>query len=260
MDNVKSEVPSTPLQDAVHLKPVGARALSAAFARQQVVPVVIDGLRKRAASTKGQTSQSRKHAYLLLDANISSGSGGGPHESFMHVIQAVMDASRRHGTGWVLKRLEEKGSVVHRDGSQDSPGQGQDWRAKEAENWKRVQAGFFQAHRSVTAPELADLTNSRAANRSARAHDWAKAGKVFSVNDGTTERFPVFQLRDGAPNPVIGRVLAALGGKLTPWQVAMWLTTPNAEFADWQTPLDRIDAEPDAVVAAARREAEAAVF
>ena len=39
----------------------------------------------------------------------------------------------------------------------------------------------------MTAAEFADLTDSRAADRSAQAHDWVKAGKVFSVSDGAAE-------------------------------------------------------------------------
>lgn len=272
MVDAKVEATPHPVRGAVQLKPVVARAFSAAIAKQEIVPVVIDATPKRAPSAiarraltveaKGGLAPKHKHVrrtkqlYLLFNV----GDGGDPNGPLVRVVRTAMAAARRHGAAWVLEHLAKADNAVQRDSAQGVTEEEGDWRAREAEGWKRLQAEFFRLHRSVTAPELANLTNSRAANRSARAHDWVKAGKVFSVNDGTVERFPVFQLREGAPSPVIGKVLGVLRGQLTPWQIAVWLTTPNAEFAEWQAPLDRLDAEPDAVVAAARREVEGAVF
>jgi hypothetical protein len=226
------------------------------MAKQEIVPVVIDFLPKRTPSGKGKSAKQARSIYLLFNA----GGEADPKGPLVRVVRTAMVAARKHGADWVLERLAEADGAAQQDSKRGPIEPGEDWRAREAENWKRLQAEFFQRYRSITALELADLTNSRAVNRSARAHDWAKAGKIFSVNDGTNERFPVFQLRDGAPDPVIGRVLGVLRGHLTPWQIAMWLTTPNAEFEGWRTPLDLLDAKPDAVVAAAQREVEDAVF
>jgi hypothetical protein len=252
----KVEITPHPVRGAVQLRPVVARAFSAAVAKQEIVRVVIDAPPKRTPSGKSKCAKQARPIYLLLNA----GGEADPNDPLVRVVLTAMAAARKHGAGWVLGRLAEVDGAVQQDSKRGPIEPGEDWRAREAENWKRLQAEFFQRYRSVSAPELADLTNSQATNRWARAHDWAKAGKIFSVNDGTNERFPVFQLHDGAPNPVIGRVLGVLRGHLTPWQIAMWLTTPNPEFEGWRTPLDLLDAKPDAVVAAAQREVEDTVF
>ena len=263
---VEAKTGATPpsAHGTIHLTPVVARTFRAAVSRQDIVPVIIDSTPTRAKTGMGasdlwgkkRSKQKTNQVYLLLQATTDTN----PNSPLVRVVRIAIAATRSRGAAWVLQQLAEANVAIGHGTAPDAAAPETDWRAREAENWKRLQAEFFQEHTSVTAPELADLTNSQAANRSARAHDWAKAGKVFSVSDGTVERYPVFQLRDGSPHPVIAQVLKALGGKLTPWQTAMWLTTPNAEFADWRTPLDRLDAEPEAVVAAALREVEEVVF
>ncbi len=115
-------------------------------------------------------------------------------------------------------------------------------------------SGFLAEHKSVTAPELAHFTGSKAKNQSARAHDWVKAGRIFSVNDGASDRYPLFQLREGQPIPVLADILKVLTPKLSNWQVAFWLTSPNAWTGSWRSPVEILASEPENVLEAARHE------
>ena len=69
-------------------------------------------------------------------------------------------------------------------------------------NWARLRDAFLAEFDTATPRELANLTGSRARNAAARAYDWAKAGRIFGVNDGRETRYPLFQLKDGKPVPV----------------------------------------------------------
>jgi len=112
----------------------------------------------------------------------------------------------------------------------------------------------------VTAPELARLTGSLAGNPSARAYAWRKAGRIFSVNDGTAERFPLFQIEHRQPRPVIADVLRKLGEKMSRWELALWFTTPHPDLANWQRPVDLLDKNPKAVAQAATSSAAEVVY
>jgi hypothetical protein len=104
------------------------------------------------------------------------------------------------------------------------------------------------------APELAHLTGSRSVNPSARAHSWAKASRIFSVNDGTGERYRLFQLREGQPSPALVEILPVLRRKLSNWQIALWFTSPNAWVGGWRRPIDVPTESPDIAIDAARHE------
>lgn len=123
-----------------------------------------------------------------------------------------------------------------------------------AETWLKRRTDFLEKNATVTASELARLTGSQAGNSSARAHDWSKAGRVFSVNDGARERFPLFQLHEGQPIPAVATVLQLLRAKLSDWQIAFWFTTPNSWTGKWRAPAELLATEPERVVEAARHE------
>ena len=113
-----------------------------------------------------------------------------------------------------------------------------------------LKASFFEKHRSIAAPELASLTGSETAH----VHDWAKARRIFSVNDGAVERYPFFQIREGQPIPQLVDVLKLLSAKLSAWQIAFWFTVPNAWTGSWRVPADILVSEPKQVLEAARHE------
>ena len=122
--------------------------------------------------------------------------------------------------------------------------------------WKEIREGFLREHRSVTAPELAELTGSRSRNPSSQVHEWMRAGKIFAVHDGHSARYPLFQIdqTEGKPRPEIRDVLAHLREQMSGWQIALWFVTANAWTGDWRCPIDLLGHEPERVVDAARHE------
>lgn len=170
------------------------------------------------------------------------------------VLQAAAEAARRGGTSRALELLTAPDARPQVPAALEAPTVSTDHRIHEARRWAAVRAAFLAEHESITAPELAKLTGSRAANPSARAHSWVKAHRIFSVNDGTSERFPLFQLREGRPLPQLAVILPMLEQKLTNWQIAFWLTSPNAWVGGWRRPIDVLVESPDVAVAAARHE------
>lgn len=76
--------------------------------------------------------------------------------------------------------------------------------------------------------------------------------RIFSVEVEGEPRFPGFQFdAAGRPRPAIAEVLAALGGRLDGWELALWFTSDNG-WLGAQRPVDVLVEHPDAVVDAAR--------
>ena len=113
----------------------------------------------------------------------------------------------------------------------------------------------------ATAEQLADLNHSRAANRNALVDNWKKRGQVFAVRhrdaDGRMrEVFPLFQFENHQPIKAVQSVLEALGAQRSPWKLALWFTSNNGWLAGQARPVDLLTSSPDAVVQAARRDAD----
>jgi hypothetical protein len=171
------------------------------------------------------------------------------------VLQAAAEAARRSGTSHALELLGSPEAQPQADTAREAPVSAPlDYREHEARRWAAARADFLHKYESVTAPELASLTGSRSANPSARAHSWVKANRIFSVNDGASERYPLFQLREGQPLSQLADILPVLRRKLSNWQIAFWFTSPNAWAGGWRRPIDVLTQEPDVVFDAARHE------
>lgn len=115
--------------------------------------------------------------------------------------------------------------------------------------------GFF------TAEQLADANGSKASNRSALADNWRKRHQVFTVphpDKGAGERdvYPAFQFEDGKPIKAVQRVLNAFAGRKSPWKLALWFTSNNGGLPDSARPVDLLILDSQAVIEAARRDAE----
>jgi hypothetical protein len=107
----------------------------------------------------------------------------------------------------------------------------------------------------LTSVDVGRNAGHRAGNQYATAARWKKSGSVLSVSHRGTEFFPAFQFRDdGQPHPVVKKVLSALPEAFSNWQRALWFASTNG-WLDGKAPMDSLD-EPDAVIAAARRESE----
>lgn len=112
-----------------------------------------------------------------------------------------------------------------------------------------------------TAEQLADMNHSRSGNRSALADNWRKRRQVFAVphpDRSARERdvFPAFQFDHGKPIKLVQTVLEIFDGRKTPWKLALWFTSNNGWLPDNARPVDLLQADPQAVAQAARREVE----
>lgn len=112
-----------------------------------------------------------------------------------------------------------------------------------------------------TAEQLADANGSQAGNRSALADNWRKRRQVFAVphpDRSARERdvYPAFQFEDGRPIKAVQAVLEAFDGRKAPWKLALWFTSNNGWLPDSARPVDLLKSDPQAVIDAARREAE----
>ncbi len=125
----------------------------------------------------------------------------------------------------------------------------------------RARADFLRRHETLSSAEVAALAGHTARNRSLTASRWRRAGRIFAVPQGGEERYPAFQFQDGAPRPIVARVLEVLSPSLTPWEIAFWFVADNAwleQGGSATRPVDRLDND-DRVLAAARG-AVASVF
>lgn len=106
---------------------------------------------------------------------------------------------------------------------------------------------------ALTAAEVADLAGSEAKNTSALAGRWRREGRLLAVTHHGTLFYPGFQFdSSGKPKPVIAGALQYLGSPdVTDWQRALWFTSANG-WLGGRRPVDVLDDEGDAVVAAAR--------
>ncbi|MCL1960873.1 MAG: hypothetical protein FWG56_03645 [Desulfovibrionaceae bacterium] len=112
-----------------------------------------------------------------------------------------------------------------------------------------------------TAQQLAEMNKSQASNRSALADNWRKRRQVFAVphpDKTARERdvFPAFQFENGKPVKAIQPVLEAFGDRKAPWKLALWFTSSNGWLAGSARPVDLLERDPQAVIEAARRDAE----
>lgn len=119
----------------------------------------------------------------------------------------------------------------------------------------RERARFVEEFPCYTSRELAELAGHEAANASATATRWKKARRIVGLPWKGSDLYPAFQFREGRPRPIVGKLIEALPERMSPWQVAFWLTSSNS-WLGGAIPLDRFDDEA-ALLAAAGRESEA---
>ena len=120
-----------------------------------------------------------------------------------------------------------------------------------------LRAEYLKETPLMTAAEVRAASGLAPRNRSEPASRWKREGRLFAVRRSGVDLYPAFQLVDGAPLPVIKEILAALPRHMTGWQVAMWFASGNG-WLQGAEPQKRL-ADPDAVVAAARKLADPAV-
>jgi hypothetical protein len=108
----------------------------------------------------------------------------------------------------------------------------------------------------LSSTDVAELAGSTASNRAATANRLRTQRKAFTVDVDGAQRFPGFQFgENGRPLSVIADVLAAVGNRLTGWELALWFTG-SSDWLGGERPVDVLDSDPEPVVEAARRLAD----
>ena len=124
--------------------------------------------------------------------------------------------------------------------------------AKIEDDNARLRSGFVKDFEMLTSYQIHERSGSSSKNKAARASDWKKAQKIFSVKIHGKELYPAFQFdADDRPLPLVNPVLKHLQGEHSPWQIAFWLVSPlNA--LDGRPPIDLVrDGDKRVVEAAA---------
>lgn len=119
----------------------------------------------------------------------------------------------------------------------------------------RERARFVEEFPCYTSREVAELAGHEAANASATATRWKKARRIVGLPWKGSDLYPAFQFHEGRPRPIVGKVIESLPERMSPWQIAFWLTSSNS-WLGGATPLEKLDDEA-ALRAAAERESEA---
>lgn len=131
---------------------------------------------------------------------------------------------------------------------------------KQARFNAEARAALIRDHGALTSAQIHDLYGTNARNKAALATRWRNEGKILGVDYRGERLYPAFQFAaDGRPHSVIASVLSLFGPDTGEWQIALWFVTPNG-WLDGKRPIDIMISDPDAVVEAARDEAEPGVY
>jgi Protein of unknown function (DUF2384) len=195
----------------------------------------------------GGTSQ------LGVALGVLLGEGGRDAEALAEVLAAATDAwaARGRDLGQLIEALTLE--------QPELPTPATVLQARRNVEARNALLSEFGALRSS---EIAELAGSRAANRAALANRWRAEQRLVAVPVGDELLYPGFQFTsEGKPHPAVGAALATLrsSAEVSDWQAALWFAGPNG-WLGGRRPVDLLDAEPDAVADAARREAAERVF
>jgi hypothetical protein len=125
-----------------------------------------------------------------------------------------------------------------------------------------ARSGLLREFGALSSAQVAELAGSRATNRAALANRWRAEQRVVAVPLRDELLYPGFQFTaEGRPHPAVGAALAELHSdpSVSDWQAALWFAAPSG-WLGGRRPVDLLDEDADAVVQAARREAQERVF
>lgn len=133
---------------------------------------------------------------------------------------------------------------------------------REAEMVAKARAGVLEDAEWLTAAQIADLADLSKRNSNAVLSRWKRDGRIFAIKPaGSVELFPAYGLNPAnryRPVPALAKVIEALCAVKDGWGLAYWFGSVNG-FIGGRRPQDVIATEPQAVVEAARDEAEGSV-
>lgn len=125
----------------------------------------------------------------------------------------------------------------------------------------KARAAFLRSDRPYTAAQASRRLGSKARNATELASRLKRAGRLFTVRDGTVDKYPRFQFdAHGQPHAIIEKVLEVFNGKLEGWEIALWFASNNGWLPEQARPIDRLRDQPDAVLSAAKHEVGGAEF
>ena len=125
-----------------------------------------------------------------------------------------------------------------------------------------ARSGLLREFGALDSAQVAELAGSRATNRAALANRWRAEQRVVAVPLRDELLYPGFQFTgEGKPHTAVGAALAELlsDPQMSDWQAALWFIAPSG-WLGGRRPADLLDEDADAVVEAARREAQERVF
>ncbi len=120
------------------------------------------------------------------------------------------------------------------------------------ESWLALQNELLRENQFETGPELGWKLGSRAKNTSEFVSKMRREGRIFAVEAGGQDLFPLFQFHENKPIPAIAPVLEALTPKLSNWAILSWFCIPNEWACSGKMPKELLETDPDAVIEAAR--------
>ena len=124
--------------------------------------------------------------------------------------------------------------------------------AEAARRWAERKAAMLRENEHATGLDLGRLVGSRAKNLAERVLAWRREERIFAVNDGSRDVYPLFQIKGEDPHLVVAEVLGLLRPKLSNWEILAWFTAPDIWACEGRPPKDLLDSDRDNVLEAAR--------
>lgn len=123
----------------------------------------------------------------------------------------------------------------------------------------KLRATYFSDTKPYTAAEIRAFRapGKMPKNKSEPASRWKRENRIFAIRKNGVDYFPRFQFVDGAPLPLIKKVLKQLPDDMTQWQIAFWFASGNG-WLDGIAPQDALGDE-EGVLLAAQRMRETAI-
>jgi hypothetical protein len=166
--------------------------------------------------------------------------------SVMRAIEEVVDAAN---AGWEMRTEALVQELLHHDEPTAEA-------LEDAKRQAKLRSRVVRDFGAYSGREVAAMAGSGARNRFQVAHRWKKAGRIFGVPYQGDTVYLAFQFSaDGEPLPVIREVLGALDD-WGPWDLAGWFVFRSRRL-EQRRPVDLLERDPDAVIAAARAERRA---
>jgi len=103
----------------------------------------------------------------------------------------------------------------------------------------------------LTASQVHEQSGLGSRNKSEQASRWKRDSKIFAVRKGVTYLYQAFQYENGQTRRIIGKILADINDKFTPWQIAFWFESGNG-WLNGEEPQNCLDRVEDMIMAAKR--------